>query len=303
MRNPLFPEDPADIQPLYGLHGHDDIEEHTLDHLSGYRGSTPVRIGNAAAVQQQLDVYGELILGIYETARYGASISEEDWTVMRDVIDYVCRAWQEPDVGIWELRGDPRQLVHSKVMCWVALDRGIKIVEETGFEGAVDRWTDARRAIKNAVVERGYSDTANSFVRSFETETDLDAATLLIPIVGFLPPDDPRVQGTIDTILNRLATDDGLVNRYESDDGLPGEEGAFAVCSFWLVNALALSGRIEEAMTIFRSVCTYVSPLGLLAEEIDPNTGAQLGNFPQAFSQIGLVNSALYLDRQEDDGG
>jgi GH15 family glucan-1,4-alpha-glucosidase len=293
--------DPADIQPLYGLHGHNDLDEQTLDHLSGYRDSAPVRIGNEAINQQQLDVYGELILGIYETTRYGTTISEQDWAVMRDIIDYVSHAWQEPDVGIWELRGDPQQLVHSKVMCWVALDRGIKIANETEFEAPIDRWTDARQAIKDAVIERGYSETADSFVRSFETETELDAATLQIPIVGFLPPDDPRVQGTIDAILDRLATDDGLVNRYEGDDGLPGEEGAFAVCSFWLVNALVLSERIEEAATLFQNMCEYVSPLGLLAEEVDPDTGTQLGNFPQAFSHIGLITSAVYLGNQESE--
>lgn len=292
--------DPGDIQPLYGLHGHDDLEEHTLDHLSGYRGSSPVRVGNAAVDQQQLDVYGELINGIYETSRYGESISKQDWRLIQDLINYVCDAWQEPDVGIWELRGDPQQLVHSKVMCWVALDRGIKIADEAGFEAPVDRWTDTRQLIKKTTIEQGYSDTVNSFVRSFGTETELDAATLQIPLVGFLPPDDPRVQGTINAILDRLTTADGLVDRYEGDDGLPGDEGAFAVCSSWLVSALVLSERIEEATTLFQNICEYVNPLGLLAEEIDPETGAQLGNFPQAFSQIGLINSAIHLGTQED---
>jgi GH15 family glucan-1,4-alpha-glucosidase len=291
--------DPADIQPLYGLHGHDDLEEHTLDHLSGYRDSTPVRIGNSAVDQQQLDVYGELIQGIYATTRYGETLSEEDWDVMRDIINYVCGAWQEPDVGIWELRGDPQQLVHSKIMCWVALDRGIEIAEERGFDAPVDHWIETRRDIKATVIERGYSETANSFVRSFGTETELDAATLQIPILGFLPPDDSRVQGTIDAIRERLATDEALVYRYEGDDGLPGEEGAFAVCSFWLVEALVASGRLEEAETVFRSVSEYVSPLGLLAEEIDPESGAQLGNFPQAFSHIGLINSILQIGNRE----
>lgn len=292
---------PADIQPVYGLHGNDDIDERTLDHLSGYRHSTPVRIGNAAHAQRQLDIYGELIVGIYETTRYGETITEQDWAVMRDCINYVCETWQEPDVGIWEIRDASQQFVYSKVMCWAALDRGLKIVDETDFEGPVERWNKARRAIKEAVVEQGYSDTVNSFVRSFETQNELDAATLRIPVVGFLPPNDPRVQGTIDAILDRLTIADGLVNRYEGDDGLPGEEGAFVVCSFWLVNALALSGRTEEAMTLFQNVCEYISPLGLLAEEIDPDTGAQRGNFPQAFSHIGLINSALSLGNADVD--
>lgn len=159
------------------------------------------------------------------------------------------------------------------------MDRGIKIVDETGFEGPIDHWTDARQALKDTVIEQGYIETADSFVRSFETETELDAAVLQIPSVGFLPPDDPRVQGMIDTILDRLTTDDGLVNRYEGDDGLPGEEDAFVVCSFWLINDLVLSERIDEATTLFQDVCEYVNPLGLLAEEVDSDTGAQLGNF------------------------
>ncbi|MFC7009604.1 glycoside hydrolase family 15 protein [Halalkalicoccus salilacus] len=288
--------DPADIQPVYGLHGRDDLNEETLDHLSGYRDSAPVRIGNAAHDQQQLDVYGELIVGVYETASYGETITQQDWEVMQNIINYVCDAWQEPDVGIWEMRDEPQHFVYSKVMCWAALDRGLRIVDETGFEGPVERWRDVRKVIRETVLERGYSDSLNSFVRSFEDQNKLDSATLRIPIVDFLPADDPRMQGTIDAILDRLTTDDGLVDRYEGDDGLPGDEGAFVVSSFWLVNALALAGRTEEATTLFRSMCEYVSPLGLLAEEIDPDTGTQLGNFPQAFSQIGLINSVLSLE-------
>lgn len=288
--------EPADMQPVYGLHGRDDLDEETLDHLSGYRGSAPVRVGNAAHDQRQLDVYGELIVGIHETASYGGTITQQDWEVMRDIIDYVCDAWREPDVGIWEIRNDPQHFVYSKIMCWAALDRGLRIVDETEFEGPVDRWHDSRGAIRESVLERGYSNSMNSFVRSFEDQNKLDSATLRIPIVDFLPADDPRMQGTIDAILDRLTTDDGLVDRYEGDDGLPGDEGAFVVSSFWLVNALALAERTEEATTLFRSVCEYVSPLGLLAEEIDPDTGTQLGNFPQAFSQIGLINSVLSLE-------
>lgn len=293
--------EPADIQPLYGLHGENDLPEQTLDHLSGYRGSAPVRIGNAAHDQNQLDVYGELIVGIYETASYGETITQQDWKVMRDIIDYVCHAWQEPDVGIWEIRDNPQHFVYSKVMCWAALDRGLRIVDETAFEGPVERWHDVRKAIREAVLDQGYSNSVNSFVRSFEDQNKLDSATLRIPIVDFLPADDPRMQGTIDAILDRLTTDDGLVDRYEGDDGLPGGEGAFVVSSFWLVNALALSGRIEEATDLFQNVCEYVSPLGLLAEEIDSDTGEQLGNFPQAFSQIGLVTSAIYLGNADAD--
>jgi GH15 family glucan-1,4-alpha-glucosidase len=287
--------DPADITPVYGLHGDQVPDERTLDHLSGYRNSAPVRIGNAAGDQYQLDVYGELIHGIHETTRYGETIDEQDWRVIKGMINYVCEAWQEPDAGIWEVRADRLHFVYSKIMCWVAVDRGLKIVEETELDGPVDRWKESRQAIKETVIERGYSETANSFVRAFGDEDTLDATSLLIPVVGFLPSEDPRVQATIDAILERLTTADGLVDRYEGDDGLPGEEGAFVLCSFWLVTALALSGRTEEATTVFQNVLQYVSPLGLLAEEIDPETGTQLGNYPQAFSHIGLINSALAL--------
>ncbi|WP_256392712.1 glycoside hydrolase family 15 protein [Natronoarchaeum rubrum] len=287
---------PAEIQPVYGLHGHDDLPERTLDHLSGYRDSAPVRVGNAAHEQRQLDVYGELIVGVHETTRYGAEITDRAWAAIRDIVDYVCGAWEQPDVGIWEIRDDPQHFVYSKVMCWAAIDRALRLADETDYEGPVERWRDVRREIEETVLDRGYSDELDSFVRSFEADEQLDAATLRIPMVGFLPPDDKRVQGTIDAVSDRLTTDDGLVDRFEGDDGLPGEEGAFVVCSFWLVNALALAGRDDEARDLFEDVCEFVSPLGLLSEEIDRETGELLGNFPQAFSQIGLINGALALE-------
>ena len=292
---------PAEIQPVYGLHGGDDLTEEILDHLEGYRGSAPVRVGNAAADQHQLDVYGELVNGVYASARYGNEVDEEDWGVLRDVVDYVCEAWREPDVGIWEVRADRRHFVYSKVMAWVALDRGIRFVEEAGFDGPVDRWREERAAIREAVLEEGYSETAGSFVRSFGEEDVLDATGLLIPLVGFLPVDDERVQSTIDATLARLTTDDGLVYRYEGDDGLPGEEGTFTICSFWLVSALARSGRIEEASSVFEDVVSHASPLGLLAEEVDPRTGEMRGNYPQAFSHIGLINAVISLARARGD--
>ncbi|WP_226483236.1 glycoside hydrolase family 15 protein [Natrinema amylolyticum] len=287
---------PADIQPVYGLHGNDDLPERTLDHLSGYRDSAPVRVGNAAHEQRQLDIYGELIVGVHETTRYGAEITDRAWAAIRDIVDYVCDEWCQPDVGIWEVRGDPQNFVYSKVMCWAAIDRALRIVDETDYEGPVERWRDVRGEIKETVLEKGYSDELDSFVRSFEADDQLDAATLRIPMVDFLPADDERVRGTIDAVQERLTTDDGLVDRFEGDDGLPGEEGAFVVCSFWLVNALALAGRDDEARDLFEDVCEFVSPLGLLSEEIDPETGELLGNYPQAFSQIGLINGALALD-------
>jgi GH15 family glucan-1,4-alpha-glucosidase len=294
-------EDPSSIRPLYGLHGRRPTAERSLDHLEGYRGSAPVRVGNAAEHQRQHDVYGELVLALYETSRYGEALTASDWTALRDIVDYVEQVWDEPDAGIWEIRAEPRHFVHSKVMCWTALDRGIRIVEETSFEGPVARWRRTRSAIREAVLARGYDEGMGSFVQTFGTDDALDATGLLIPIFEFLPIDDPRVQGTIDAVRRHLTTDEGLVYRYDVDDGLPGGEGAFVLCSFWLVDALALSGRLDEAEALFDSILSHASALGLFSEEIAAESGALLGNFPQAFSHIGLVNSVLYLDEARTD--
>ena len=291
-------ETPAEIQPLYGLHGETDLTEEELEDFSGYRSSQPVRVGNDAAGQRQLDIYGELVLAAHETVRTD-DLSAEDWESLRGIIEYVREVWDGKDAGIWEVRGDVRHFVYSKVMCWAALDRGLAIADGGDFEAPVEQWQETREEIKEAVIERGFDENPNSFVQSFDGTDTLDATGLLIPMVGFLPFDDPRVQGTIDAIDDRLATDDGLVHRYDGDDGLPGEEGAFILCSFWLIDALVLSDRTDEAHERFENVLEYVSPLGLLAEEVDAKTGTQLGNFPQAFSHIGLINSALYLGRAE----
>ncbi|MDS0473573.1 glycoside hydrolase family 15 protein [Natrinema sp. 1APR25-10V2] len=288
--------DPAEMPPVYGLHGGSDLEERVLDHLEGYRGSAPVRIGNAARDQHQLDVYGELILAIYESVRYGEPVTADDWTVVCDLVDYVCDGWDEPDAGIWEMRTDGEDFVYSKVMCWTAIDRGIKLAEAAdGVSAPLERWRTARDDVREAILEQGFSESENSFVRSFGDEDTLDSANLLVPVVGFLPPDDDRVRGTIDATLDRLATDDGLVRRYEGDDGLPGADSPFVVSSFWLVTALALSGRTDEARDRLESVLEYASPLGLLGEAVDPESGEQRGNYPQAYSHIGLLNGALYL--------
>jgi GH15 family glucan-1,4-alpha-glucosidase len=294
-------EGPESIRPLYGLHGSTDVGERTLDHLEGYRGSRPVRVGNAAEGQLQLDVYGELVLALFETSRHGAVITESNWAALREIVDYVEGVWDEPDAGIWEVRTEPRQFVHSKVMCWTALDRAIRIVEETAFDGPLERWRRTRREIRETVLERGYDEDIGSFVRTFEATEALDATALLVPFVGFLPFDDPKVQGTINAVRRRLTTDEGLVYRYDGDDGLPGGEGTFVLCSFWLVNALALSGRVEEAEALLDTILSHSSPLGLLSEEIAAESGALLGNYPQAFSHIGLINSVLYLDRARED--
>ena len=286
-------------RPLYGVHGESPPPEEVLDHLSGYRDSRPVRIGNAAREQLQLDVFGELLLAISETARFGGAMAPGDWGPVRWLVDYVCDHWDEPDRGIWEVRSEPRHFVHSKVMCWAALDRGITLARANDLDAPLNRWREGRAACRDAILERGFDEGTGSFVRSFGSTAELDAACLRIPVVGFLPFDDDRVHGTIDAVAERLATDDGLVYRYDGEDGVPGDENPFVLCSCWLVDALALSGRVEEAKDVFDGVRQHASRLGLISEEVDAATGELLGNFPQALSHIGLINSALYLGSAE----
>ena len=281
------------IQVMYGLHGELDLEERELDHLSGYRGSAPVRIGNAAAQQIQLDVYGELVNAVYETRAYGEETSQEDWQFIRKIANTAREIWDTEDSGIWEVRGGPRHFTYSKLMCWVALDRSIRMAETMGFDAPLEEWKRTGAAIRRAILERGFSQTLNSFVQALDSEV-LDATSLLIPVLGFLPPDDPRVRGTIEATLDHL-TVDGLVYRYTGDDGLPGKEGAFVLCTFWLVDALVMSGQLGEAEELLLGILEHASPLGLFAEEIDPESGDQLGNYPQAFSHVGLMSSALRL--------
>lgn len=297
-------ENPRDIQPVYGVHGERDLDERTLDHLSGYRYSVPVRVGNAAATQRQLDVHGTIVQGLYETILHGEGIDREDWEAIQTLVDHVCDVWDERGAGIWEFRGEPRHYVHSKLLCWVALDRGIELAQhhETDVDADVDRWRANRAAVRDAIEERGYSESANSFVQHFETDDTLDAACLLIPIYEFLPPDDPRVQNTIDTIMDELVTDEGLVHRTKGSD-VPGEgRGTFLFCTFWLVDALVLADRTEMACDLFTNVLEHLRAPSLLPERIDPETGEFLGNYPQAFSHIGLLNSALYLCSGLGDG-
>jgi GH15 family glucan-1,4-alpha-glucosidase len=286
--------EPDKLQIMYGLHGETELQEEELPHLSGYKNSTPVRIGNAASRQRQLDVYGELINAIYEVHRYGEEISDEIWGLVHKYVEYVSEIWMTRDYGIWEMRSEPQHFVYSKLMCWVALDRGIKMAELGGFEAPFVRWRETREKIKAMILKKGFSTKLNTFTQSFDSEV-LDATALLIPLMGLLPYDDPRVKGTIEAVMENLMRKGCLVYRYIGVDGLRGYEGAFTLCSFWLVNVLALSGRVDEAERIFRSLLEYVGPLGLLSEEISPETGELLGNYPQAFSHIGLINSALYL--------
>lgn len=287
-----------DLQIMYGLHGQTDLEEQVLSHLEGYRSSSPVRIGNGAAKQQQLDIYGELMSAAYELVRLGGALEPSLMDFLSALADRACEVWREPDRGIWEVRGGPRHFVYSKVMVWVALDRAVTMAQRYGLKGNVERWRREREAVRQTVLAEGFDEDLGAFVQSFGSKT-LDASNLLIPVVEFLPFDDPRVQGTLDRTLE-LLTENGVVYRYlteHTDDGLSGSEGAFALTTFWLVDALALSGRYDEAQEIFAGMVGRANHLGLYAEEFEPHTGAFLGNFPQGFSHIGFINSALYLSR------
>ncbi len=287
-------KDPEHLKIMYGLHGEADLEEKVLQHLSGYKDSSPVRIGNAAADQHQHDIFGELINALYETTRYGETLNQRDWEKIRDLVNYVIQIWKEPDSGIWEMRSGPNHFVYSKLMCWVALDRGIKMAQAKSFQAPLAEWKKVAAEIKESILSRGFNPELNSFVQSFDSEI-LDATNLLIPFVNFLPPTDERVLGTIEAVKKHLLVGHGLVLRYQSADGLPGQEGSFLLCSFWLVKALSLVGKIDEAEHLFKQVLSYISSLGLLSEEVDGATRKLIGNFPQAFSHIGLINSALYL--------
>jgi GH15 family glucan-1,4-alpha-glucosidase len=287
--------DPADLRIMYGLDGRRRLPEEELDWLRGFENSSPVRIGNAASEQLQLDVWGEVLDGLSLT-RSTIGTVDDAWSLQRALIDQLARQWQEPDNGLWEMRGPRRHFTHSKVMAWVAVDRMIDGAQQYGLPGPVGRWQRLRAQIRRDILENGYDASRNTFVQSYGS-TDLDAALLLIPRVGFLPPDDPRVIGTIEAIQKDL-TDDGLVLRYRpqnSDDGLPGKEGVFIACSFWLVDALIGAGRKEEAEELFGRLLTLRNDVGLLSEEWDPHGARQLGNMPQAYSHFALVRSAFHL--------
>jgi alpha,alpha-trehalase len=288
-------ENPETLRILYTLHGEYIDGEEVIGHLTGYKNSKPVRIGNAAAVQKQHDIYGELISAYYDTVRYERDLTEIDWKMIRLIADHVCQIWNTPDSGIWEVRSEPKHFTYSKLMCWVALDRSIRLAEHYGFTCPLETWKSVRDDIREAILTQGFNPRMNSFVQAFGEEY-LDATSLLIPVLGFLQFDDPRVQGTLDATIQYLSND-GFVFRYNGPDGVTGGEGAFVLCTFWLVDALALSGRIDEAEEMFKRVLSYASPLGLIAEEIDPITGNHLGNYPQGFSHIGLINSALYIGK------
>lgn len=287
-------DDMTKLQPFYPLHKASEREEGIVEALIGYRGSAPVRVGNLASHQVQLDIYGELVNTVFETGRFGEELEPPVWHMVQRVCDHLCRNWNRKDRGMWEMRSDPRHFVHSKLMCWVALDRAIRMAGDGGLAGDVGAWRLAAEEIRAAILEKGYSKRLNSFVQCFDGE-ELDATAFLIPVHRFLPPDDPRVQSTIDVVWQRLSAGNGLLYRYTSDDGIAGKEGAFILCSFWLVTALSVCRRTEEAELVFRQMLEHVSPLGLMSEEVDPATGKLIGNLPQALSHVGLINAALHL--------
>ena len=283
----------ANLQIMYGLRGESDLEEIQLTHLDGYKGSRPVRVGNEAAKQRQLDIYGELMDAALKLSDYVGKIKAEQWPPLQEICDYVVEHWQDQDSGIWEVRGGPRDFVYSKVMCWVALDRGITIAKRYGFEADFERWRQVRDRIHAEVCERGFNKEKQTFVQYYDSHV-LDSSNLLIPMLGFLPFDDPRIVSTVDGIIQELGHD-GLLYRYRAEDGLAGREGTFLLCTFWLVECLVRMGRLTEAEGLLRRLERAANHLGLFSEEYDVQWDQALGNFPQAFTHIGYVNSVMRL--------
>jgi GH15 family glucan-1,4-alpha-glucosidase len=288
------------LQIMYGIGGEHDLTERELPHLRGWRDSAPVRIGNGAWGQTQLDVYGELLDALHAYHEQLGELHPEIQQFVAELANAAARGWRQKDAGMWEMRGEPRHHLSSKVLCWTALDRAVKLAPKLGRYGKAEEWAAERDRIREAVLGRGWSEAKQAYAQSFDSD-ELDAAALLMPLVGFLPATDPRMRSTIEAIASEL-TQDGLVLRYLNDeglnaDGLLGEEGTFVICSFWLVSCLARAGEVERAEALFEQLAGYANDLGLLAEEIDPEAGELLGNFPQAFSHIGLITAAWEIDQ------
>jgi GH15 family glucan-1,4-alpha-glucosidase len=291
---------PSQMQIMYGIAGERRLPEWQIPWLPGYEASVPVRVGNAAAAQLQLDVYGEVMDVLHQGRRAGLETHEPGWELQRALLDHLEKVWQEKDEGMWEVRGRKRHFTYSKIMCWVAFDRAVKAVEQFGREGPVERWRELRERIHADVCQRGFNRKRGTFVQSYGSR-ELDASLLLIPNTGFLPCSDPRVKATIEAIQREL-TVEGFVLRYRTHrdiDGLPPGEGVFLACSFWLVDALWMLGRRDEACELFERLLGLRNDIGLLAEEYDPASGRHLGNFPQAFSHIALINTAMNLSERE----
>ena len=286
------------LQTMYRIDASRELEEETLDHLEGYRGSRPVRIGNAAAKQLQLDIYGELIDSAYLYNKYGEPIHHEAWEDLSRIVDWVCENWDQPDEGIWETRGGRKDFTFSRLMCWVAIERAIRVASKRGLPADLAKWSKHRDDIYRQIMERGWNEERGAFVQHYDSDV-LDASLLLMPLVKFIAPTDPRWLSTLDAISDALVSDT-LVHRYNveaSPDGLRGHEGTFSICSFWYVEALTRAGRVDEARLAFEKMLTYANHLGLYSEEIGP-TGELLGNFPQAFTHLALISAAFNLDRE-----
>jgi GH15 family glucan-1,4-alpha-glucosidase len=291
---------PSEMQIMYGLAGERRLTEYEIPWLPGYRDSRPVRIGNAAHEQLQLDVYGELMDALYACQRFGLEANPFAWELQKKLLEYLEKIWQQPDQGMWEVRGEPRHFTFSKAMCWVAFDRGVKMVEQFGLDGPTKRWKRLREAIARQIMDKAYDSTRNAFVQYYGAQ-DFDAALLILPQLGFLKPDDPRIRGTIAAVERELVHD-GVVYRYrtrEATDGLPEGEGAFLPASFWLANSLSLIGRHADACRWFERLLQLRNDLGLLSEEYDPQNGCLLGNFPQAWSHTAIINTAAHLGQIE----
>jgi GH15 family glucan-1,4-alpha-glucosidase len=292
----------ADLQIMFGVGGERDLSERELPHLAGWRGSRPVRVGNAAWLQRQLDVYGELLVA---AQRLVDQLGELDPVTRRFLVaaaDTAAARWEEKDQGIWEIRGEPQDFLYSKLMCWVAVDCAIALASHLGAEDRVADWETTRAEIRAAILARGWNEQAGAFTQAFGSE-DLDASSLMLAITGFLPADDPRMKATIDATARRLTDERGLVYRYLAHDGLTGQEGTFVLCTFWLAQAQALAGDVEAATATFERAVAAINDIGLLAEEVDPRNAEMIGNFPQAFSHVGLVNAAWAITEARQRAG
>ncbi|WP_405522889.1 glycoside hydrolase family 15 protein [Streptomyces canus] len=285
------------LQIMYGIDGRTDLTERELAHLEGHQGSAPVRVGNAAADQLQLDIYGALIDSIYLYDKWAKPISSDQWDDVSALVDWVCENWDQPDEGIWETRGGRKNFLYSRLMCWVAIERAIRMANRRGLPADLNRWRECRDTIYRRIMKRGWSETRQAFVQHEDGDV-LDAAVLMMPLTKFIAPTDPKWLSTLDALTEELVSD-SLVYRYDptaSPDGLRGDEGTFSICSFWYVEAMVHAGRIDEARLAFEKMLTYANHLGLYAEEIS-NTGEQQGNFPQAFTHLALISAAFNLDR------
>ncbi len=288
------------LKIMYRIDGAPDLQEEVLEHLSGYRDSAPVRIGNGASDQLQLDIYGEAMNSVYLGSRRGLSIGHDGWTDLTTILDWLCHHWDQAEEGIWETRGGRKNFTYGRLMSWVAMDRAIRLAGQLGRPADVARWTTERDRMYQQIMERGWSKERGAFVQHYDTQV-LDASNLLMPLVDFVSPKDPMWLSTLEAMDSELVSD-SLVYRYDpaaSPDGLRGSEGTFSICTFWYVDAMARSGRLEDARLTFEKMLTYANHVGLFAEEIGP-TGEQLGNFPQAFTHLSLINAAINLDAELD---